>query len=136
MSTMKTRKLKASEVTFEIKIEPEDIEVSGNYMYTDDPEAAREAETKIVDRLNNGYIEAWCSVVVIARWGDFEGSGALGLCSFDTDDLDTQLGDCVESNDMREIALEDLNAKIAATAEALAPLTRKPRKRAKVKSAG
>ncbi len=129
---MKLRKLRASEVKFEIKIEPECIGVSGNVVATDDPEADEQAETEIVGRLNDGFVEAWCVVVVVARWKHVEGRDTLGGCSFETAGLHVQIEECVEAHGMRETALAALNAELTAYARTIAPLVRKP---AKVKSA-
>jgi hypothetical protein len=69
-------------VEYEIKVEPEDIDYHGNCMASGDDAVDRETEEWIASELDRGNIAAWCSVVVFARFEDFEGIDSLGGCSY------------------------------------------------------
>lgn len=108
---MKTRKLKASEVTFTITTEPDDIPVRGNVVSSDDDEYDRKCEDEVIERLDRGDYEAWCCVKVTATWEGFTGVDYLGACS-----LDSEYTAAIAANEhgMKDNALDDLNASIAA----------------------
>lgn len=105
------KRLTPADVTFEIRTEPEDIEVRGNFM-CGDPEyeqADRELEDRIIERLNSGDYEAWCLVIVEARHGEHLGSDSLGGCSLSGDyTADT----VVDEHGMRENALDALQKEV------------------------
>ena len=122
---MKPRKLKASEVTFTIETEPDDIPVRGNLIASDDPEYDRQCEDELIERLDRGDYEAWCRVKVTARWKDFEASDYLGGCSLDSEDTAEVVA---EEHGMKTNALDSLNAEIARQCKTLAPLTRKAKR--------
>ena len=119
MTTTKLRPLLASEVTFTTEIEPEDLEVRGNCMCSDDPEFDKQCEDEILERLDRGYIEAWCCVVVKATWEapdgtTLEGVATLGGCSFG-DGYGAK--ECVDEHGMKDEALDDLNYNIQRSAD-------------------
>lgn len=113
---MHLRKLTAEEVHFEVTTEPEDIPVEGNYMWTDDAEADKQAEREIRDRLERGDDSAWCCLVVEARWKIHSAKAYLGGCSFTEgntfEESMAEVSDYLE--DLRSEALDVLNAKIQA----------------------
>lgn len=117
------RKLTLSDVEISIEIEAETIPVRGNFD-SGDADADRELENEILGLLDCGYTEAWCCIVVKARWKGFEGIDSLGGCSHlirdDLPSLDKQVEQTIECHQMRENALADLNREIA---EAHAKLT-------------
>ena len=86
------RKLTLDDCEITLRIEPEDLEVRGNAMATDEPEADRKAEDEIIERLDGGDLWAWCHVVVrvtpkelVANpgtLGDLYGEDGLGACSY------------------------------------------------------
>lgn len=114
---MKTKLPTRDEVEFAIRLDSEDIPIEG-YFQTDDPEQDRADEQAIVEAVNAGSIEAWCYVVVTARWREpvtgreFEGSDSLGGCSFapwrHPLELDTEIENTVEAHGMRDEAFADL----------------------------
>lgn len=111
------RRLKASEVTFTVSVEQDELEVRGNAMASDDPEADRELENEILSALDAGNIEAWCCITVTATWEGIEGTDHLGGCSFlASDDIPQtvaqQVEDCIQAHGMRETALSDLNQEV------------------------
>lgn len=69
-------------VTYTIEVHPEDIPVRGNAMSSGDNELDREVEDAILARLAQGEEWAWCTVEVIAHWGEHTGSAFLGGCSY------------------------------------------------------
>ncbi len=104
------RKLTASEVTFTIEIEADDSPVRGHFA-TDEADLDRQQEDEIIERLDNGEVEAWCGVIVTATWEfdgqEYTGTDSLWACSLD----DTYTRDnVVEYHGMKEQALDDLNA--------------------------
>lgn len=102
---MKT--LKASDVTFSIRIESEDMSVRGRFA------------TEIIDRLNRGDEWAWCVVIVTATWNDFSATDALGGCCYENEADFKRDGYYA---DMCDQALAALNAEIVAIAKKLEPL--------------
>lgn len=81
------KRLTPADVTFEVRTEPEDIEIRGNLM-SGDPEyeqADRGLEDTIIERVNSGDYEAWCLVIVEARHGEHLGGDSLGGCSLSGD---------------------------------------------------
>jgi hypothetical protein len=78
----KLRPLTASEVQFELSINPEDSAPDfqcgdPEYKELDDAEEARARA-----RLDRGDYWAWCYVTVTARWGSFSATASLGGCSY------------------------------------------------------
>ena len=68
-------------VTYTIEVHPEDIPVRGNAMVSGDDALDREVEDSILSDLEAGNEWAWCTVEVIAHWGEHTGSAFLGCCS-------------------------------------------------------
>jgi hypothetical protein len=125
---MKLRKLTESEVTFTVELEPEETAVRGNAMVSGDDAADRECEDTIIRRLDSGQQEAWCCLVVRARWEGFEGIDTLGCCSFDCGKnprgatVAKQAEKHARDYSMHKNALIDLNRVIAEHAAKLAQL--------------
>jgi hypothetical protein len=115
------RELVESEVSFETTLEADDSDPADHFM-SGEPEyeeADRKLTADIRARSERGDVEAWCGVIVTARWGSYEGHGSIWGSSLD----DTYTADVVvKEYDLRGEALDDLNRKIAAAAAAIAPL--------------
>lgn len=79
---LQIRPLRASEVTFSVEVEPEEIPYKGNCSAID-PKTDRESEEWIRKRLANEQVEAWCTLVVKATWEGIEGWDSLGCVSID-----------------------------------------------------
>lgn len=116
---VKVRELTADEVEFVLTCEPEDIAIEGNCSAIDD-ETDAEIAAWIYDQLDAGNEWAWCRVTVTARWKDFAGADHLGGCSYRSREEFMAPGGYYE--DMRAVALEDLNASVARCAEELEEL--------------
>src|SRR5690606_25924516 len=69
-------------VTYSIEIGKELTPVRGNLYESGDADALRRAENEVLERLEAGDLWAWCTVRVVARLGDLEGSDFLGCCSY------------------------------------------------------
>ena len=84
-------KRKESLVTYEIVIEPEDMDFRGNCSARG-TEVDRETEQWIADQLIGGNECAWCWVKVVARFEEYTGEDSLGGCSYRSRaDLDAEL---------------------------------------------
>lgn len=116
---MKRRRLTETDVEFSIRCEPEDIDFVGNCSAIDD-ETDAQAEAWIRNELEAGNAWAWCCVVVTARWQGFEGTAALGGCSYESEESFTQPGGYF--GDLKAEALDDLNKRLENTARVLAEL--------------
>ncbi len=117
---LKIRKLRASEVTFTVSVEQDDLEVRGNAMASDDPAFDKECEDEILANLNRGFIEAWCCILVKATWEGIEGFASLGGCSFEPGSgkhVDDQVQECIREHGLHTEALESLNASIQRQSE-------------------
>ena len=57
-----------------------------------------------------GNAWAWCVVVVVCRWHDFEGTAVLGGCSYESEDAFRRPGGYFE--DLQAEALADLNRNV------------------------
>lgn len=113
---MKT--LKASDVTFSIRIESEDMPVRGHFA-TDEEDLDRQLEEEIIERLRRGDDWAWCVVIVTATWNDFSATDALGACCYENE-ADFKRGGYYEQ--MCDQALAALNTEIVEIAKKLEPL--------------
>jgi hypothetical protein len=113
-TTTKTRIERAQElgVEFELRMEPETMEVRGNVMASGDDDFDRVVEDEILDRLDNGDEWAWCIVAVEARYAGLVGRDSLGGCSYKDEDNFCQPGGYYQ--DMQECALDDLLAEAEA----------------------
>ncbi len=117
---MTPRKLTASEVTFTIECEPEDLPIKGNAMASGDNEFDAKVEREIREALEGGNAWAWCSVKVTASWNQCLGYAYLGCCSYDSQkDFETEGG---YYEDMKQEALNDLNDRIDARFRVIEPL--------------
>jgi Rad3-related DNA helicase len=84
-------KEKESLVSYEVAIEPEDMDFHGNCSAID-AETDRAAEQWIADELARGNELAWCWVKVVARFEDYKGEDSCGGCSYKSRaDLDANL---------------------------------------------
>lgn len=115
---MKTRELTRAEVTFEVSIEPDDTPVVGNFASGDDA-LDREDENRILERLKRGETEAWCGVIVTARWKGFKATDSVWGVELGPDETPEHYA---EESGMHEEALAHLNEKVARTARKLARL--------------
>lgn len=125
---MNIRKLKADEVTFEVTIEPEHIEVRGNAMCSGDSRYDKRVEDRILRDLDNGYQEVWCCLVVTAEWEGIKGRDTLGCCSFRKGDgrsVEKQSNECAKEHGMFDRALENLNEELQRQAEKCSALLAK-----------
>jgi hypothetical protein len=105
---MHLRRLTAGDVTFAIQAEPEDVPYVGNCSAID-PESDRQAEEWIRTELRSGNEWAWCRVVVIASWEEFEGAASLGGCSYSSE---AEFRDGGYLKDLKAEALLDLNREV------------------------
>ncbi|HEY3499106.1 MAG TPA: hypothetical protein VGK73_30660 [Polyangiaceae bacterium] len=120
------RPLTASDVTFTVRIEQDDIPVRGNALASGDSAVDREVEDEILACLDRGDVEAWCSITVEARWRGYVGRDHLGACSHLPGDgrpsLAKQVEQTIEWHEMRAQALADLNEILRSTADDIASL--------------
>lgn len=114
-----TRKLTAKDVRFVLRYEPEHIPVEGNALASGDDRLDRKAERWIYRQLDAGNEWAWCTVVVEAHWEGLTGTDCLGGCSYRSE-KDFRKGGYYE--DMKAVALADLQAQVDALADAIATL--------------
>ena len=125
------RKLTAAEVTFTVEIEADENasekEIRGSFA-TDEPDLDREQADEILERLNNGEVEAWCGVVVKATWefdGEtYEGVDSIWHCTL-SDDYTAET--VAEHHCMRDEALDALNAELERACKRGSRLARKLR---------
>jgi hypothetical protein len=84
-------KKKESLVSYEIIIEPEDMDFRGNCSARG-TEVDSETEQWIASELRSGNECAWCWVKVVARFEGYTGEDSLGGCSYRSRaDLDAEL---------------------------------------------
>lgn len=93
------------DVSYSIKIYPEDIPIKG-YASCIDPKTDLEVEQAIIEQLESGNQWAWCSVEVIAEYKGLTASDYLGCCSYESEDDFKQAGGYYD--DMKQIAFEQL----------------------------
>lgn len=119
---LKIRKLRASEVTFTLELEPEETPYRGNCSAVD-PDTDRETEEWIRKRLAAEQHEAWCTLVVKATWEGIEGFGSLGCVSLDAGQhadgptVARHAEQFARDSDMYSQALEHLNQEVQRQAE-------------------
>jgi hypothetical protein len=63
----------------------EHCQVRGNAQAIDE-ELDKQVEDSIIERLNNGYLEAWFCAEVTAKYKGFKGTDYLGCCSYNSFD--------------------------------------------------
>jgi hypothetical protein len=120
---MEIRKLTQDEVEFKIECLEEEIEIHGNAQASGDHEYDVWVEDNIIRELENGNQWAWCCVHVIAQWHDFEGDDYLGACSYESEESFKQPGGYWD--DMKAVALADLQTQIENALGAIEPLIKK-----------
>jgi len=119
-AALKPRTLTADEVTFTIECLEEDLQIEGNAMASGDDAVDQGVYDWIRGELERGNEWAWCCVKVTAAWGGFRGEDYLGGCSYRSrEDFEQSNGYCA---DMKDRALDDLNATIGRAAVELSPL--------------
>lgn len=116
---MKPRTVKASEVTFTLEIEPEEIPFEGNAIASGDDSVDEETNQWIRDQLNAGNDWAWCCVKVTAEWNGYTGVDYLGGCSYRSEKDFMSDGYYA---DMKSEALDRLYEEIQRHVTALRPL--------------
>ncbi len=122
MAKVNRRKLTEADVTFTVEVLEEDTQVRGNAVASDDDAADKELEDEIIQRLENGHVEAWCCLRVKAEWTApdgtvFEGVQHLGCCSFLPNDTihkstSAQIAESVDDYAMKSEALADLQREV------------------------
>ena len=73
--------VKRRECEITIECEPSDLQIEGNASAID-PEQDERTYRYIRRHLDRGNTWAWCTVIVRATWGGFEGRSVLGGCSY------------------------------------------------------
>jgi hypothetical protein len=104
------KKLTIDQVEFQIIQHSEDMPVKGNVCATGDKGKDLEIETKIIKRLENGDLWAWCTVEVRATFQGLEASDYLGACSYRNEKGFIKGG---YYKDMEQRAFEELQGKVA-----------------------
>ncbi len=119
MTRVNRRKLKESDVTFTVEVEPEGMPFRGNAMASGDENVDNEVNDAIESELASGNEAAWCRITVTAGWIDtsniehehYYGCDCLGGCSFLSsvhEPVSAQIKQCVDDHGMRKEALADL----------------------------
>lgn len=120
------RKLTLDEVQISYEVQPEEMISVEGHLATDEPEKDREQEREIVEAVNRGYVEAWCTLVVKASWQHWSAIDVLGGCSFEpglsTAELTKQVEDTIEWHDMKAEALNSLQKLLETDSRLLAQL--------------
>lgn len=78
----KAKKLKLSDVHFEVEAKPEHMAVRGNALASGDDKEDRECEDAIIADLESGNEWAWCCVKVTGTFHALEAFTYLGGCSY------------------------------------------------------
>ena len=118
---MKPRKLTATEVTFSVDLEPEHLEYEGHFSDKRDVAFIRK-------RLAAEQQEAWCCMVVTAKWHGLKGRANLGGVSLDCgqhpsgDKVARHAEKYAREEGLYDEALDALNAEVQATLTMLEPL--------------
>ena len=115
----KIRPLRADEVTFTVEPQEEHVAPKDMLASGDDELDKKDCE-EILRRLRQGDVWAWCSVKVTAHWHGFDGSDHLGCCSYEDKKDFCQPGGYFD--DMKERALDELNAQLAGLGEDISEL--------------
>lgn len=104
--------IRAEDCEIELECLPEHTPIHGNASAIDD-ETDAATERWIERQLARGNDWAWCTVRVVARFGDFVGSSVLGCCSYKSERDFRRDGYYA---DMVAEAVEDLNQSIGRAA--------------------
>ena len=67
---------------YALSVAPEDMPVRGNVMASDNSDADRECEDRVLWELSAGNVWAWCCVRVTCTAGGVTGTAHLGGCSY------------------------------------------------------
>jgi hypothetical protein len=118
------RRLTAEEVTFEMRVDQDDVPFKGNVMASGDAEVDREVEHWVESQLAYGNEWAWCIVTITARYRNFEGTDTLAGCSYESEEA---FKACPYYTDLRAGALDVLNDNMAAQFDELSELVQKRR---------
>lgn len=113
-------KITEKDVTFEISIKEETLEVRGNLICSGDYAFDRMYEDSILRRLGEGDESAWCMIVVTAipkdvRLASYKGCEYLGACELKGGsgrEIEQQAWELANMNAMKAQALESLNANL------------------------
>jgi hypothetical protein len=108
------RQIAHEEVVFTATIEPEETPVRDKYIQEEDLDRTTEGE--ILERLDRGELKAWCTIIVTASWKArsghvHTGSGSVGCVVLDAE---YTARSCINSYGLEQVALENLNKKLAA----------------------
>jgi hypothetical protein len=79
---MRIKQLTPNDVTITVTAEPEQMPVRGNAIVSDDPKKDKRVEDRIIRRLDNGDIWAWCSVEIKCEYEGLTAEDYLGGCSY------------------------------------------------------
>lgn len=104
---------------FTLDAKEDDFPVMGNVSACGDKAIDEMVEQRVYDRLENGDIWAWASVVVTCEYEGFRGRDYLGGCNYANEE-DFVSSDYYE--DMKKAAYEDMINEIDATARRLSKL--------------
>lgn len=123
------RKLRASEVTFSIRVEEDHIPIEGNAMVSGDPAVDAETNAWVLTELAHGNVWAWASVLVTATWEGHEGFASLGAVSWEEKGMKIWHNvmaplDFLETYgaDLESEALDSLNEAVASAAKKIGAL--------------
>jgi hypothetical protein len=106
------KKLTVRDLTINVIASEEDIPVRGNAIASGDEAFDREVENKLIKRLEDGDIWAWCSVEVECSYKGLTASEYLGGCSYKSEK------DFIKNSgyytDMVQTCLEDIQSQLEA----------------------
>lgn len=111
MTRINRRKLKESDVAFEVRVELDENGPEGQLMSGDPDyeEADNATEAGIRERLNNGDETAWCGIIVEASFEDHLGGDSIWGNSLDNEYTAAVV---VKEHGMRHNALASLQAAV------------------------
>lgn len=76
----------ASTIQWKIIATQDDIPVRGNLVVSGDDAHDKAEEDKVIQRLDDGDVWAWCSIEVRGIWEGLTASDYLGGCSYDSEE--------------------------------------------------
>ena len=104
------KKLKITDVTWQLDCLPEDVSIEGNALASGDDVQDRAQERWIHDQLGSGNQWAWCSVRLTGSYKGLEAFDTLGCCCYlDENDFQQPGG---YFDDMRANVLADLQVQL------------------------
>jgi hypothetical protein len=113
------KKLTKEDCNISIQVELDDTPIRGNAMASGDDSYDKEIEDTIINKVNDGNVWAWASVIVIAEWNGFKGRDHLGCCSYKNEDEFKSDG---YYRDMVNSAVDDLNNTLSEVYKDMMPL--------------